>query len=250
MIPNNFLTFLFLCWIFLAETIVIEVRGCTVNLRHGVLVAFLAPKPDRDQPAKYPHGNLSPHHADHSGAQPVLVLSEARGSGFGVTIYWAATGGSLPVRVVDSNCNSPADEASPGRRVAELLSAIERQTRLLSHVGPGCRHARGTARTVSVQSGTVRQNTIQLNSNGTLLNGDYIQISSGGAARLHMVVGGGWSGNGTYTIEPALKASYSAGTPVTVVRACGLWRLDSNDIGWDADRSSLYSFSFSCTEAF
>ncbi|QQP93567.1 hypothetical protein IGS68_33645 (plasmid) [Skermanella sp. TT6] len=109
---------------------------------------------------------------------------------------------------------------------------------------------RGTARTVSVQSGTVRQNTIQLNSNGTLLNGDYIQISSGGAARLHMVVGGGWSGNGTYTIEPALKASYSAGTPVTVVRACGLWRLDSNDIGWDADRSSLYSFSFSCTEAF
>lgn len=109
---------------------------------------------------------------------------------------------------------------------------------------------RGTARTVSVQSGTIRQSTIVLNSNGTLLNGDYIQLSSGGSARLHMVVGGGNSGNGVYTIEPALKANYSAGTAVTVIRACGLWRLDSNDTAWDTDAASLYGFSFSCTESF
>lgn len=109
---------------------------------------------------------------------------------------------------------------------------------------------RGTARTVTVSSGTVRASTITLNANGTLLNGDYIQIGSGAAARLHMIVGGGNSGNAVYTIEPALKATYSAGTAVTVVRACGQWRLDTNDSGWDSDAASVYGFSFSCTEAF
>jgi hypothetical protein len=109
---------------------------------------------------------------------------------------------------------------------------------------------RGTARTVTVSSGTVRENTISLNANGSILNGDYLQLSSGGASRLHMIVAGGNSGNAIYTIEPALKATYASGTAVTVVNARGLWRLDSNETGWDADKASVYGFAFSCTEAF
>lgn len=115
---------------------------------------------------------------------------------------------------------------------------------------PDARTPRGTARTASITGGTKGASTVSLAANGTLLNGDYVQLSSGGAARLHMIVAGGNSGSAVYTVEPALKANYSNGTAAAVVNACGLWRLDTDDTGWDADKAGLYSFTFSCTEAF
>ena len=110
---------------------------------------------------------------------------------------------------------------------------------------------RGSARSASVAGGAVRgSSTASLSGSGTLLNGDWVQFGSGAASRLHMVVAGGNTLPGVVTFEPPLKADYAAGTAVTVVNARGLWRLDVNDPGWDSDKASIYSFSFSCTEAF
>lgn len=110
---------------------------------------------------------------------------------------------------------------------------------------------RGTARAASVSGGATRgSTTANLSGSGTLLNGDFIQFGSGAASRLHMVVAGGNTLPGVVTFEPALKADYAPGTAVTLVNARGLWRLDVNDLAWDSDRASIFSFSFSATEAF
>ena len=110
---------------------------------------------------------------------------------------------------------------------------------------------RGSARSASVSGGASRgSTTASLSGSGTLLNGDFIQFGSGAASRLHMVVAGGNTLPGVVTFEPALKADYAPGTAVTLVNARGLWRLDVNDLAWDSDRASVFSFSFSATEAF
>lgn len=117
---------------------------------------------------------------------------------------------------------------------------------------------RGTART-AVMSGNhaagVSGITLRgMGANTTLLEGDFIQVGSGLNSRLHMVVTGGngsnSSGVAAFNIEPPLKAAVPDGAAVNLVNPVGLWRLDVSDPGWDSDQVSLYSFSFSCTEAF
>ena len=53
----------------------------------------------------------------------------------------------------------------------------------------------------------------------------------------------------TIQIEPALKVAITTSTACSINNCVGVWRLDTNEIGWDADRASTYGFSFSCSEA-
>lgn len=78
--------------------------------------------------------------------------------------------------------------------------------------------------------------------------GDYIQFGTGAASQLHMIVADK-QGDGEITIEPALKVAISSSTTVTLSDTKAVMRMDSNDLGWDADHVSKYGFSFSCTEA-
>ena len=78
--------------------------------------------------------------------------------------------------------------------------------------------------------------------------GDYIQFGTGAASQLHMIVADK-TGDGEITIEPALKVGISSSTTVTLSDTKAVMRMDSNDLGWDADHVSKYGFSFSCTEA-
>ena len=57
------------------------------------------------------------------------------------------------------------------------------------------------------------------------------------------------SGTGTATIEPSLKVAISGSTSASISGTAAVMRMDSNDLGWDADHVSKYGFSFSCTEA-
>jgi len=82
--------------------------------------------------------------------------------------------------------------------------------------------------------------------------GDYIQIDTGSASKLHMIVedaSTNGSGVATVTIEPPIKTAASSGTTVTYSDAKGLFRMDTNELGWDADYLSKFGITFSCTEA-
>ena len=69
----------------------------------------------------------------------------------------------------------------------------------------------------------------------TLLRGDFIQVGSDDAARLHMVVEdatANGSGQATLSIEPALRAGVSGGASVVVLAPKGAWRLMDNALGF------------------
>jgi hypothetical protein len=82
--------------------------------------------------------------------------------------------------------------------------------------------------------------------------GDYIQIDSGGSAKLHMIVEDADSdatGGVTLEVEPPIKVARALGTTVTYNNPQGLFRMDTSEMGWDADHVSRYGMTFSCTEA-
>lgn len=93
---------------------------------------------------------------------------------------------------------------------------------------------------------SARATSIATSGVGALIAGDFIQIGTGSDAHLHQVVTGGTN---TFEIEPALRSDYIDGTTVTVNAPKGLWRLSSDDIGWNIAVSSLYGFTIPCIEA-
>ena len=82
--------------------------------------------------------------------------------------------------------------------------------------------------------------------------GDYVQFGSGASSKLHMIVSdvtSDSSGNATLPIEPPLKTALSDDDVVTYSETKAVMRMDSNDLEWKANKNSIYSLSFSCTEA-
>ena len=86
---------------------------------------------------------------------------------------------------------------------------------------------------------------------GIMKAGDYLQIGTGLSSHLHMVVADAnsdGSGNAALDIEPALREDVTNGLTITTSSAKGLFRLASNDIGWESNHASVYGFTFACTE--
>jgi hypothetical protein len=117
------------------------------------------------------------------------------------------------------------------------------------------RTPRGTARAATVNGAGQTGTAIALGGmvNGaTLLPGDMIQLGSGSAAKLHMITGGGNAaagGGAVFQIEPAIRVAPASGSVVTLVNPKGVFRLSSNDQGWNSDAFPLYGVTFSCHEA-
>lgn len=117
---------------------------------------------------------------------------------------------------------------------------------------PDAKTARGGATGGLVNGGGQTGYTINvrgLGANLGALPGDWLQIGE----RLYMVVLahlGSPGGTATFTIEPALKVSPPDGAAVIMTNPRGLFRMQSSDLGWDADQASIYGFSFSAIEAF
>lgn len=85
-----------------------------------------------------------------------------------------------------------------------------------------------------------------------LRTGDYIQIGSGQSQTMHMVVNDASSdsnGDMNLDIEPALRTDIATGTSITTSSAKGLFRMTTNELGWDSDYAIRYGFSFNCREA-
>tara|TARA_R100001460_G_scaffold50175_1_gene88489 strand:- start:542 stop:1165 length:624 start_codon:yes stop_codon:yes gene_type:complete len=85
--------------------------------------------------------------------------------------------------------------------------------------------------------------------NGTVVlkAGDYISINND----LHLVIADATKSgtNVNVDIEPQIRAVHNSSTTVVISSAKGVFRLDSEIISWDANESSIYGFSFSCSEA-
>lgn len=103
---------------------------------------------------------------------------------------------------------------------------------------------RGTAESAAV-SGLLGERTVSVSMSGTLLAGDYIQLGSGAAARLHKVLVDK-SGSGNLEIWPALRADYSGSATLTDTK--GVFRLASNVTEWDINNASFYGIQFEAME--
>jgi hypothetical protein len=82
---------------------------------------------------------------------------------------------------------------------------------------------------------------------GTLKAGDYIQLGSGSAAKLHQVLLD-QDGDGSIEIWPALRSDYTD-EAVTFNSPKGVFRLSINMTSWSINNASTYGISFEAVEA-
>ena len=106
---------------------------------------------------------------------------------------------------------------------------------------------RGTVSGTPTLSGTAGDSTVSVTMTGTLLAGDYIQLGTGSAARLHQVLVD-QSGNGNLEIWPDLRSTYS-GETVIYSSPKGVFRLGQSTTSWSIDNASFYGISFDAIEA-
>jgi hypothetical protein len=118
--------------------------------------------------------------------------------------------------------------------------------------------ARGVATgTPLIKGGSQTGGTINIDGatsgvTGWLKSGDYVQIGSGGTARLHKVLqdaNSDGSGNVTLELWPHVRTAPADNAAVTVSSAKGLFRLASNEQAWSINEASIYGITFSAMEA-
>jgi len=96
-------------------------------------------------------------------------------------------------------------------------------------------------------SGAVGDETVTVVMTGTLKAGDYIQLGSGSAAKLHQVLADK-TGNGSLEIWPALRFDYTSAV-VVFNSPKGVFRLATNVTSWSINNASAYGISFEAVEA-
>ena len=106
---------------------------------------------------------------------------------------------------------------------------------------------RGTIGGSPTLSGTAGDSTVSVTMTGTLLAGDYIQLGTSSAARLHQVLVD-QDGSGNLEIWPNLRSTYS-GETVIYSSPKGVFRLGNSTTSWSIDNASFYGISFDAIEA-
>jgi len=96
-------------------------------------------------------------------------------------------------------------------------------------------------------TGSAGDETVTVVMTGTLLAGDYIQLGSGSAAKLHQVLLD-QDGDGSLEIWPALRSDYTSET-VIFNAPKGVFRLATNISSWSINNASTYGISFEAVEA-
>lgn len=88
--------------------------------------------------------------------------------------------------------------------------------------------------------------------NGILKAGDYIQIGSAAAAKLHKVlddVDTDSGGNATLTLWPAIRTPLADDSQIIISDAKGVFRLSSNSQSFSIDEATFYGITFAAREA-
>lgn len=95
--------------------------------------------------------------------------------------------------------------------------------------------------TGTITSGT-RNSTTVTGTLGGAVAGDYFEVDGS----LYIITG---VDSTTFDIMPPLRTAITSSTSLDFSLPKGSWRLSSNQIEWDIDQSSFYSFTFACVEA-
>lgn len=89
---------------------------------------------------------------------------------------------------------------------------------------------------------------------GILKAGDWFQVGSSASQRIYRVMqdaNSDGSGNATFDIFPRLRESPADNAPLTLANTKGVFRLASNDFGYDVAPALIYGgFTFAAVEAF
>ena len=83
---------------------------------------------------------------------------------------------------------------------------------------------------------------------GILKAGDYFQLGTGSSSKLYKVLNDAnsdGSGNATFDIFPEINTAVADDTAITVSSAKGLFRLTSNEMGFDLQQAQQYGIAFS-----
>ena len=105
----------------------------------------------------------------------------------------------------------------------------------------------GTISGTPTLTGSAGSDTATVVMTGTLKAGDYIQLGSGAAAKLHQVLLD-QDGDGTLEIWPSLRSDYTDET-VIFDAPKGVFRLATNMTSWSINNASTYGISFEAVEA-
>ena len=116
----------------------------------------------------------------------------------------------------------------------------------------------GTATGTILTNGSTSSGATQIaldgfTNTGTIAKGDYIQIGANGSNTLHLVTATATASGGAMTVnfEPAVRSTIADNTSVIFgANAKGMFRMDADAYGWEANAVSVYGFTFSCTQAF
>lgn len=87
---------------------------------------------------------------------------------------------------------------------------------------------------------------------GYLLAGDYLQVGSGAASRLHMVmkdIDTDSAGEAEVDIWPRLRGGLAGGETVVLTNCRGVFRMRGNEMTDEARPRPVFSMGFSCVEA-
>lgn len=127
-----------------------------------------------------------------------------------------------------------------------MLVALKGRTGTFLLGDPDYATPQGTVSSCTL-TGSVGDETVSVVMTGTLKAGDYIQLGSGSAAKLHQVLVD-QSGTGTLEIWPALRSDYTGAT-VVFNNPKGVFRLATNVTSWSINNASIYGISFEAVEA-
>ena len=83
---------------------------------------------------------------------------------------------------------------------------------------------------------------------GILKSGDYFQLGTGSSSKLYKVLADAnsdGSGDATFDIFPAINTAVANDATITVASPKGLFRLASNEMGFDLKQAQRYGIAFS-----
>jgi hypothetical protein len=126
-----------------------------------------------------------------------------------------------------------------------FLTALKGQTGTFLLGDPDYGSPRGDVSSCTL-SGSAGDETATVVMTGTLKAGDYVQLGSGSAAKLHQVLVD-QTGDGNLEIWPKLRTDYTDET-VIFSNPKGVFRLSSNMTSWNINSSSAYGISFEAVE--
>ena len=146
----------------------------------------------------------------------------------------------------EASVNIPSVHRDKAAQWKALLVGLKGQTGTFLLGDPDYATPQGTVSSCTL-TGSAGDETVTVVMTGTLLAGDYIQLGSGSAAKLHQVLLD-QDGDGSLEIWPALRSNYTNET-VIFNAPKGVFRLATNISSWSINNASTYGISFEAVEA-